>query len=163
MKDEHKHPSIAEVCEEIDRKKLILQPIFQSKYIWTLRQQRAFIRWILEGKPIPSVIFSQYDGQRCVLDGQQRLTTIHRYRNGKFSVDDKYYNDLSEDMKIDFSDFNIAVQEFVLEDGDDDCDVINTFSILNAGQQVPRAMRSGLASMVPTFWGHPCKASRLKK
>ncbi|GAG11159.1 unnamed protein product [marine sediment metagenome] len=109
------------------------------------------------------MIFSQYDGQRCVLDGQQRLTTIYRYKKGKFHVDDNYYNDLSEDEQEDFKNYNIAVQEFVLEDEDDDCDVINTFSILNAGQQVPRAMRSGLASMVPTFWGHPCKASRLKK
>ena len=101
-----------------------------------LPQQRDFIRWILAGKPIPSVIFSEFDGKRCVLDGQQRLTTIHRYRNGKFRVDERYYNDLTEDMKEDFKDFNVAVQEFVLEDGDDDFDVINTFSVLNAGQQL---------------------------
>ena len=136
MKDRHEHPSIATLCKEIDRKKLILQPIFQRKYIWKLAQQRDFIRWILEGKPIPSVIFSQFDGQRCVLDGQQRLTTIHRYRKGKFPVDEKYYNDLSEDMKEDFKDFNIAVQEFVLEEGDGHFEVINTFSVLNAGQQL---------------------------
>lgn len=136
MKDSHSHPSIATICKEIDRSKLVLQPIFQRKYIWKLGQQRAFIQWILKGKPIPSVIFSNFAGQRVVLDGQQRLTTIHRYRKGKFSVDDKYYNDLEEEVREDFKDFNVAVQEFVLEDGDDDFDVINTFSVLNGGQQL---------------------------
>jgi len=136
MKDRHEHPSIATLCRAIDRKQLILQPIFQRKYIWKPPQQRAFIKWVLEGKPIPSVIFSQFSGQRVVLDGQQRLTTIHRYRKGKFSVGNKYYNDLEEDAKEDFKDFNVAVQEFVLEDGDDDFEVINTFSVLNAGQQL---------------------------
>ena len=136
MKDRHEHPSIATLCKQIDRKQLILQPIFQRKYIWKPPQQRAFIKWVLEGKPIPSVIFSQFSGQRVVLDGQQRLTTIHRYRKGKFSVGNKYYNDLEEDAKEDFKDFNVAVQEFVLEDGDDDFEVINTFSVLNAGQQL---------------------------
>ena len=136
MKDRHEHPSIATLCKEIDREKLILQPIFQRKYIWKPGQQREFMKWILEGKPIPSVIFSKFDGKRCVLDGQQRLTTIHRYRHGKFSVNNKYYDDLSEDMKEDFKDYNVAVQEFVIEDGDSDFDVINTFSVLNAGQQL---------------------------
>ena len=136
MKDRHEHPSIATLCRQIDRKELILQPIFQRKYIWNPAQQRAFIKWVLEGKPIPSVIFSQFSGQRVVLDGQQRLTTIHRYRKGKFSVGNKYYNDLDEDAQEEFKDFNVAVQEFVLEDGDDDFDVISTFSVLNAGQQL---------------------------
>jgi hypothetical protein len=84
------NPTIADVYHLIDEGKLILRPDFQRKFVWTHEHQEAFIDTILNGLPFPEIYVceGEIDVQklrttRLVIDGQQRLTTIRNYIEGK--------------------------------------------------------------------------------
>lgn len=84
------NPTIADVYQHIDEGKLVLRPDFQRKFVWTHEHQEAFIDTILNGLPFPEIYVceGEVDVQRLrttrlVIDGQQRLTTIRNYIEGK--------------------------------------------------------------------------------
>lgn len=83
------NPTIADVYQLIDEGRLVLQPDFQRKFVWTSEHQEAFIDTILNGLPFPEIYVceGEVDVQklrttRLVIDGQQRLTTIRNYIEG---------------------------------------------------------------------------------
>jgi len=63
---------------------------YQRFYTWPLRFQENFIESILKGYPIPSIMLSQIIDNGfeyfIVEDGQQRLTTAHRFINNEFGI-----------------------------------------------------------------------------
>jgi hypothetical protein len=84
------NPTIADVYQLIDEGKLTLRPDFQRKFVWTHEHQEAFIDTILNGLPFPEIYVCEGDVDvqklrttRLVIDGQQRLTTIRNYIEGK--------------------------------------------------------------------------------
>jgi len=84
------NPTIADVYQLIEEGKLTLRPDFQRKFVWTHEHQEAFIDTILNGLPFPEIYVceGEVDVQklrttRLVIDGQQRLTTIRNYIEGK--------------------------------------------------------------------------------
>ncbi|EPP1215938.1 DUF262 domain-containing protein [Morganella morganii] len=85
------NPTIADVYNEISDGKLILTPDFQRKFVWTHEHQEAFIETILKGLPFPEIYVCEGDldmkklrTTKLVIDGQQRLTTIRNYIDGKY-------------------------------------------------------------------------------
>jgi hypothetical protein len=84
------NPTVADVYQLINEGKLTLQPDFQRKFVWTSEHQEAFIDTILKGLPFPEIYVCEGDVDvqklrttRLVIDGQQRLTTIRNYIEGK--------------------------------------------------------------------------------
>ena len=84
------HPTIAEVYQNIRAKKLILKPDFQRRFVWTHDHQEEFLDTILRGYPFPEIYVCRGDidvvnltTTQHVIDGQQRLTTIQLYIEGK--------------------------------------------------------------------------------
>lgn len=84
------HPTLAEVYQNIRSKKLVLRPDFQRRFVWTHEHQEEFLDTILNGFPFPEVYVCRGDidvvnltTTQHVIDGQQRLTTIQRYIEGK--------------------------------------------------------------------------------
>ena len=76
-------------AEDPERKDIVLDPDFQREYVWPLKQQCELIESILMGIPLPPFyFFEQKDGIQQVVDGRQRLTTVFRYMNDKFSLSD---------------------------------------------------------------------------
>lgn len=63
----------------------IYRPEFQRNFVWTLPQASKFIESILLGLPIPSVfLFREEETQKLlIVDGLQRLTTLHAYKKGR--------------------------------------------------------------------------------
>lgn len=58
---------------------------FQRKFVWTRPQMDRFIESLLMGLPVPNVFFvRQSDHRYLVLDGQQRLTTLRFFYEGRF-------------------------------------------------------------------------------
>jgi len=51
-------------------------------FVWPLEMQQGFIMSILTGLPIPA--FTLVNGE--IVDGGNRSTTLHRFRNGEFTV-----------------------------------------------------------------------------
>ena len=64
-------------------------PLFQRKYVWTIKQASALIESFLSGLPVPPVFFYQADNKKLiVIDGQQRIRTIVDFLDG-------YYGDVA--------------------------------------------------------------------
>ncbi len=115
------NPTIADVYEKIDDKKLNLKPDFQRKFVWTQEHQEEFIDTILHGYPFPEIYVCQ--GQidtkklrttQTVIDGQQRLTTIKNYIEDTFDKPLKIvtpFKSLDEEGREAFLSYQIVVRD----------------------------------------------------
>ena len=63
----------------------IFQPDFQRNFVWTWAQASRFRESILLGLPIPSIfLYREEETQKhLIVDGLQRLTTLHGFYRGK--------------------------------------------------------------------------------
>ncbi len=72
--------------------KLILDPEFQRKYKWDREgwsRASKFIESCLMRIPLPSCYFAETkDGNHLVIDGVQRITTVLRFFNDEFALED---------------------------------------------------------------------------
>ena len=90
-------------------------PDFQREYVWTLPQASRLVESFLLGLPVPQVfLYKERASQKLlVVDGQQRLATLARFYDGKFSgnrnfrltgVHEKWqgkrYQDLDEEDRL---------------------------------------------------------------
>ena len=87
----------------------------QRPYVWTYPQQNAFIQSILYEKLITPVVVIAHSvsnkpfGEQIyyVIDGKQRLTTVHKFLNNEFPVEigsEKYfYKDFDDELKLYFN------------------------------------------------------------
>lgn len=115
------NPTVADVYQLIDEGKLILRPDFQRKFVWTVEHQEAFIDTILKGLPFPEIYVCEGDVDvqklrttRLVIDGQQRLTTIRNYIEGKHDATPSKilpYQMLSDAQKGDFVSYQIVMRD----------------------------------------------------
>ena len=115
------NPTIADIYQLIDEGKLILRPEFQRKFVWTHEHQEAFIDTILNGLPFPEIYVceGEVDVQklrttRLVIDGQQRLTTIRNYIEGKNEhplVKIPTYQSLSQENKQEFLGYQVVMRD----------------------------------------------------
>lgn len=115
------NPTIATLYNEISNGLLVLAPEFQRRFVWTQSHQEEFLDTILHGFPFPEIYVStgEVDVEkmktvRHVIDGQQRLTTIKNYIDGRFekplsSV--KAYGGLGDDQKKDFLSYEVVVRD----------------------------------------------------
>jgi len=72
--------SLRQVVDMIDDNDIDLAPDFQRLYVWKPKQRWRLIESILLGIPLPAFYFNQdAAGAMQVVDGVQRLTTIHRF------------------------------------------------------------------------------------
>lgn len=115
------NPTIADVYQLIDEGKLILRPEFQRKFVWTHEHQEAFIDTVLNGLPFPEIYVCEGDVDvqklrttRLVIDGQQRLTTIRNYIEGKHDhplTKIQPYQSLSTEAKQEFLSYQIVMRD----------------------------------------------------
>ena len=94
--------TIADICEgfvynEFEGKglfglsgKLVIQPEYQRNYIYADgKKDVAVIESIMKGYPLGLIYFNKVDEDKYeVLDGQQRITSIGRFKTNKFPVFD---------------------------------------------------------------------------
>ncbi len=79
--------SLRQIVDMIDDEELDLAPDFQRQYVWKDPQRWGLIESLLLGIPLPSFYFNEdREGLLQVVDGVQRLTTIHRFYKGKFAL-----------------------------------------------------------------------------
>ena len=112
--------SAFQIMGKIDNKQLDLSPDFQRNFVWDSAKQSLLIESLLLRIPIPKFYLSQdKSGVYQVIDGLQRLTTIHSFMKGKFKLckleyldkcNGKFFDDLDsiyrqriEDEQLDFN------------------------------------------------------------
>jgi hypothetical protein len=122
-------------------------PSFQRSYVWTQRQASRFIESLLLGLPVPGIFVFKEEGsaRHLVIDGQQRLKTLHWFYSGVFrervfrlvDVNDawvgKTYKDLSEDDRQRLDDAVVHTTVFKQDDPKDRTSVFHVFERINTG------------------------------
>ncbi|HFI2691652.1 TPA: HNH endonuclease family protein [Streptococcus suis] len=97
--------------------KLTIQPEYQRNYIYADgKKDVACIDSLLKGYPLGLIYFNKTDEDRYeVLDGQQRITSIGRYVNGKFAIEfngnKHYFSGLSKEQQDRILDSVLLVYE----------------------------------------------------
>lgn len=88
--------SLRQIVDMIDDHDIDLAPDFQRLFVWKAKQRSRLIESILLGIPLPAFYFSQdFNGTMQVVDGVQRLTTIHRFaKKGEILQDLEHLKDL---------------------------------------------------------------------
>lgn len=75
--------SLRQIIDMIDDKDLDLAPDFQRNKVWKHREKSRLIESILLRIPLPAFYFSaDGDGRLRVVDGLQRLSTVHDFVRG---------------------------------------------------------------------------------
>ena len=133
---------ISDLYEWITNATLTLQPQFQRGDIWHVSAQSYFIDTLLRDLPIPPIYIRLITDRetktsyREVVDGQQRLSTIVKFIDGKLTLDrrskeyfGKTYATLDDEDQARFLNYQIGVQQ--LFEADDDT-VLDIFHRINA-------------------------------
>jgi hypothetical protein len=78
-------PEVRSLFEKSKRGRLILQPDFQRQFVWDRRKASRLVESVLLRVPLPIIYLSeQPDGKEYVIDGQQRLTSLFAFIDGRF-------------------------------------------------------------------------------
>lgn len=116
---------LLDIVNEIKTKRIILSPYFQRNYVWREIHKIDFIDTILSGLPFPEIFLAKGDldvesmiTTSCVVDGQQRLSTILDYIDNRFEVKGKKWADLNHDDKSNFLKYEVAIIELDIEVND---------------------------------------------
>lgn len=156
METEKDRWSVARVARE--RGKLQLDPIYQREGgVWSSERKQLFIDSILNEYDVPKVYLHDLgdldSGVRyAVVDGKQRLTTIHSFVDGQFCLGEdflyqgqplsspplagNYYKDFSDETKEVFREKSLDV---VIVKTADTEDIEELFSRLNNGEKLNAA------------------------
>lgn len=99
--------------------KLNLSPEYQRKLVWDDKRKSALIESLLLRIPIPAFYLDEDGaGNKSVIDGMQRLSTIHSYLNNEFPLkkmqylsncEKKYFKDLEPKLQSRIEDTELAV------------------------------------------------------
>jgi hypothetical protein len=81
-------PSLELLSQQIGRGDIII-PFYQRKFVWKIEQASRLIESFLMGLPVPQVfLYVNEEGQLEVIDGQQRLKSVHYFMEGYFGEPD---------------------------------------------------------------------------
>jgi hypothetical protein len=76
------------------------KPELQRHYVWTRAEASRFIDSLLLGLPVPSIFLAKTgEESTLIVDGYQRIMTVHDYVTGVFSGDHKVFR-LSRSEKV---------------------------------------------------------------
>ena len=118
------HP-ISDIRDWKESGRLELQPDFQRREVWSSPARIMLMDTILRGIPMPKIFLSNVirDGKtyRIVIDGQQRITAILDFLQGKFSMEKPYtgdnegktFSELDQDTQNRFLSYQIDFNEAV--------------------------------------------------
>ena len=117
---------------DLDRNgQLDLDPPYQRRSVWSMRDRRFFLDTIFRGYPSPSIFLFKATKESGaisyeVVDGKQRLETILKFHRGDIAVaadfgdvelDGKKWTTLSTDRRQAFADYVLPVEFIRIVDG----------------------------------------------
>jgi hypothetical protein len=122
MQDYNNHTTkvIHELYNDIRDGRLILQPDFQRRLVWSNKHKLELIDTVLKGFPFPEVYIADrgidienITSERVVVDGQQRMDTIRAYIEGELDITTPGgilpYAELSDEVKQRFLNYRVVV------------------------------------------------------
>lgn len=90
--------------------KLDIRPKYQREFVYKEKQRDAVIETIKNSFPLNVMYWMiREDGGYEVLDGQQRTISIGQYVNGDFSLDDRFFHNLTKEEQDKILDYELMI------------------------------------------------------
>jgi len=126
--------------------KLDIRPKYQREFVYKEKQRNAVIETIKNSFPLNVMYWMiREDGGYEMLDGQQRTISIGQYVNGDFSLNEKYFHNLTKTEQDQILDYDLMI--YFCEGTDkerlDWFTVINTFGEKVNEQEIRNAVYTG--------------------
>jgi len=124
--------AIIHIITFLDNKDWDVDPDFQRDLVWSKKQKQAVINSIKRKMPFGMITITELYGQKLVIDGKQRTTTINDFIKNKFTDDEgKLFKDFTPTQQAEFKNTLIPVQIVTLEEGESKSDVLELFRRIN--------------------------------
>ncbi len=152
--------TIHDVHRRMEKEHYVMDPDFQRSFVWNRNKQSKLIESILMRIPLPVFYLAEdSEGRIIVIDGLQRLTTIQRYLNDEFSLNNvgsehealkgKKFRDLSIKLQNRIEDTQLIL--YLLDEKVPDRAKFDIFQRVNEGtpltrQQMRNCIYSGAAT-----------------
>ena len=114
--------------------KLNIRPAFQREFVYKEKQRNAVIETVVKGCPLNVMYWVEDENENFeLLDGQQRTISICQYVNGDFSLDSRYFHNLTQAEKEQILDYTLMI--YICKGSDKE--KLDWFKIINiAGVQL---------------------------
>jgi len=90
--------------------KLDIRPKYQREFVYKEKQRNAVIETIKNNFPLNVMYWMiREDGGYEVLDGQQRTISIGQYVNGDFSLNERYFHNLTKEEQNQILDYELMI------------------------------------------------------
>ena len=110
MKIEQKQVLVRELCKNYSddgeggvfgyNNRLTIRPAYQREFIYDAKQRAEVMRSVIKGFPLNVMYWSKSgDDLYEMLDGQQRSISIAQYVNNDFSLEGRFFHNLTDDEK----------------------------------------------------------------
>jgi len=148
MKTTATNRKVRELITSIREKKLVPNPDFQRRLVWSNKDKSAFLETVLMNYPFPEIYVAAGDvdvetgeGTEWLVDGQQRVSTLYQYFVGApdliLTKGIPAYNGLQRDRKEAFLQYDVVVRDL----GRVEIDTVrNVFQRINATRYALNAM-----------------------
>lgn len=100
---------------------LVPRPEFQRRLVWTNRHKENFLTTVLMNYPFPEIYVASGpvntdtgEGSEMLVDGQQRITTLHQYFTGSEDLKCRAirpYASLTTEEKLAFLEYEVVVRD----------------------------------------------------
>lgn len=148
MKTSAETRRIRQLVTALNTGELIPRPPFQRLLVWSNKDKNAFLDTVLSGYPFPEIYIATGDvdlatgtGAEMLVDGQQRVTTLHQYftASEELKLDRNIlpYLELDQAQKTDFLNYEVAVRNLGIVT---DAEIIEVFRRINATSYSLNAM-----------------------
>ena len=113
--------------------KLDIRPAFQREFIYNEKERNAVIETINKNFPLNVMYWCKNGDSYELLDGQQRTLSICQYVNGDFSLNQRYFNNLTQTEKDAILNYKLMI--YICEGTDKE--KLDWFKIINiAGEKL---------------------------
>lgn len=148
MKNSPETKRVRQILAGIASGEIKPRPDFQRNLVWSNRDKLAFLDTVLRGYPFPEIYMATGDvnldtaeGTELLVDGQQRVTTLHQYfgNSSALKLDETIvpYRDLSVAQKEAFLNYEVAVRHLgIIETAE----IIEVFKRINSTSYALNAM-----------------------
>ena len=90
--------------------RLDIRPPYQRSFVYKETQRNAVVKSVRNNRPLNLIYWAvRSDGTYEVIDGQQRTISLCRYVKGVFSVDKKFFHNLTYEQQEEFLNYPLMV------------------------------------------------------